>query len=191
MVAMNHLLASCVLVSEIKKREYPAWKALAVAVTGGALSHLLMDALPHLDPSVLFQSESFTRFTEVWWFAVVDNLVGFAIVGAWWLKHKARIPWWLMCAAISGCWGPDLLISAADAGHIPAWNTIAHLVSIHRTWHDYWIWQWSPTPEQIVFIRMTLGTFLSIVTALILAIRLLRQLQPDKVLVTPPEPAID
>jgi hypothetical protein len=191
MVALNHLLASCVLVSEVDKRKYPAWKAILIAIAAGALSHLMMDALPHLDPSALFPTESFTRFTNVWWFAVADNIIGFSIVLLWWLKQEQPAPWWLVTAAIVGCWGPDVLVSAYDAGYTPKWNIVIRAEQVHDMWHNFWMMYWSPALKRAELIKLTLGTVLSLVTAAILVRRLQRQRNPDKERSMPAVPAID
>jgi hypothetical protein len=102
MIATAHLVASATITSLAVKYRTPAWTAVAVALS----SHVLMDAIPHVEHENL--GSDFSTFgTLAFYTAVVDNLIGFAVLLYYY--RRLELPRLLTAAVMLGAWAPDLL----------------------------------------------------------------------------------
>lgn len=162
MIATAHLLVGCVLASKVNSRPCPAWKAALVAVIIGQLSHLVQDALPHLDPSIA-GSKYLTPFSLTWYLAVMDNLVGFSLVAAWYVKNRAKECFWLVALATFSCWAPDLYVAAFKAGYLGAsWGATA-IYTVHNLWHNWWINCCGLDGTQIDLTKLSFGSVTTVI----------------------------
>ena len=104
MLATPHMLVG----AGIARRVRPPWLAITLAF----LSHFVLDMTPHLDSHSMFGVDSGGTTLAEAASAVVDFLIGVAVV--WWLTRNRKRSGWILAGAFAG-----ILIDLVD--NVPLW----------------------------------------------------------------------
>ncbi len=110
-------------------------------LAAGVVSHLICDALPHLDGPIrpdLVSPEEFEK--NIWknkgflYFAILDSLIAFfSTLGIWYLKFKLSLISMFAWGAFGG-----YLVDLVD--NFPLWRNQIHKVPFFKQFHEFHKW---------------------------------------------------
>jgi hypothetical protein len=145
MIQIAHLAVAAAISSKLEQRGAGPLVGLGIGLT----SHLLLDSVPHIEPTAFgLNIEEF--LSPGWWWAVGDFITAWGLVGMFLLWRRIKLNLLLM-AVIAGAYGPDVILMAPGvseiAGPYVTWFNQLHEAT-HTPWRD---WYYSfPTLEKLL-----------------------------------------
>jgi hypothetical protein len=110
MIATAHMLAGSAIAVHLVQTERRKTQLILKAVVYALVSHVVLDFIPHIEPSS-FGTNYTDTWSSGWWMAVVDNCAGILTLFYWMPRIPELKPWVQpLCAfTIFLAWIPDFL----------------------------------------------------------------------------------
>lgn len=147
MVASAHALSAHTLAVRLKEKNKSTWWCLLLPLA----LHFVLDAFPHVEPSMLGSNPLVLGTLGFWWTAAdggVSLLLTYRLAR---LLPDYRIP---IIAAMFGAWLPDFLWMA---GKLSGWSWFIPFLEFHESFH--WWRPYLSTPS--IWILGSLATVLT------------------------------